>query len=56
MNTMQLISLPVNKTYRNHFTLGKHYEILGELGNAFIIMSDRGVESLVLKERFANGT
>lgn len=51
-NTMRLISLPTSKAYKADFTRNKEYEILGELGNAFIVLSDKGVKSLVLKERF----
>lgn len=49
---MKLISLPTAKACKQFFTIGKFYEIKGELGNGFIVLNDQGVLSVVLKERF----
>lgn len=49
---MTLISLPSAKGCKAFFTLGKHYEIQGQLGNGFIVLNDIDVPCLVLKERF----
>ena len=49
---MKLTSLPDAKKIQHNFTVGKYYEIKGELGNGYVIINDIGVLSVVLKERF----
>jgi hypothetical protein len=49
---MKLTSLPSAKGCKAFFTLGKYYEIQGEIGNGFFVLNDIGILSVVLKERF----
>lgn len=49
---MKLISLPDAKRIQRNFTVGKYYEIKGEVGNGYVIINDVGVLSIVLKARF----
>lgn len=51
---MTLISLPTAKACKRFFTIGKDYEIKGEIGNCYIVLNDENVSSIVLKERFVN--
>ena len=49
---MKLISLPTAKACKAFFTIGKHYDIKGEIGNGYVVLDDKGALTIVLKERF----
>lgn len=49
---MKLISLPDAKNLQKHFTIGKYYQICGEIGNGYVILNDADVMSIVLKTCF----